>query len=205
MKNTLLALALTAMVAPLAAMASESNGIGYTYVQLDYVYNDASAYKADSDGAVLSGSYGFTDNVFGFASYGEMDSKHYDVDGKTWTLGAGFNQSIGTRADWVTKVALARTRASASFCEDWTCDTTYREHDHANSAWVSTGVLGRLTDRLSANAYLGYEDVEGNDHRGTVFGDFGAVYSFNPTWGLHGSVTVADGGTNYGVGVRASF
>lgn len=209
MKKTLIALALVAMAAPFAASASESNGIGYTYAQLDYVYSDASAYHGDSDGAVLSGSYGFTDNIFGFASYGEMDDKHYDYDRKTWTVGAGFNQSIGTRADWVTKVGLARTRWDGSFytCAEAHCDTshTYRRHGHDNSAWVSTGVLGRLTDRLSANAYLGYKDTEGNRRRATAFGDFGAVYSFNKTWGLHGSVTVDDGGTDYGLGVRASF
>src|SRR5262245_51601352 len=127
MKKNLLALALAA-TAPFAAHASESNGIGYTYVQADYVYNDSSFDGEDADGGALSGSYAFTDNVFGFAGYSIVDANNYDAHATSWQLGTGFNAAIGNRADWVTRAAFVRADYKAKDCVDAFCVT---ERGHA--------------------------------------------------------------------------
>ena len=51
-KKSLIALALVA--APFLANASEANGIGYTYAQLDYTHQDAG--RPYLNGGTLSGS-----------------------------------------------------------------------------------------------------------------------------------------------------
>lgn len=216
MKKNLLALALVAL-APLAAQATDSNGIGYTYVQLDYVNVTGSGHQAVADGAALSGSYQFANNFQVFGSYANLsldksyasgltsgyDNLHMSGRENPWSLGFGYAASIGSRADWVTQASYTHDRYSARFCYDgYGC---YRYHDTTNSWALTTGVMGRVTDSLTANAYLGYGNG-GRNVTGNVFGDFGLVYSFDTTWALHGGVRVNnDGSENISLGVRASF
>ena len=210
MKKTLIAMALVAITAPIAAQASEANGIGYNYAQLDYVYTDNDAF--DMDGGTLSGSYAFTDNFFMFGEYGEVkgdyDLNDFDYEGPAsnvnldakdshWSLGAGFNTPIGDRADWVTKVAYDRHTLKASAYG-------FSSREHVDGGYITTGVMGRVTDKLTANAYLGYTDYN-HGYEGNAFADFGAVYSFNKTWGLHGAAVLSDATETYSLGVRASF
>ena len=201
MKKSLLVLALAA--ASFAASASESNNIGYTHVQLDAVY-------ADTDGGVypwgakLSGSYAFTDNVFATASLGRVEDNDAFGDSddeytnKTWSLGIGFNNAIGANADWVSQLAYVRSHQK----EEWNGAKFWNEH--ANGYNLSTGVLGHVTDKLTANAYLGYEDYN-HHYDGNFFADFGMGYAFNQTWSLQGGLKLAEGVDTYTVGVRASF
>ncbi|HEY1141873.1 MAG TPA: hypothetical protein VGE88_16970 [Lysobacter sp.] len=124
------------------------------------------------------------------------------VESEAWSLGAGFNTAIGSRADWVTQVAYVDNDVSARLrhgaCADCNASVNFR------GGKVSTGVLGRVTDQLTANAYLGYEDYD-HGYEGDYFADFGVVYSFNPTWALHGGLTLADSSETYNLGVRAKF
>ncbi|BDU15690.1 hypothetical protein [Lysobacter auxotrophicus] len=207
MKKSLFALALVA--APFFAHASESNGIGYTYAQLDYVYQDGAqidGFNTYPNGFNLSGSYAFTDNVFATASYGGTEDSRYHAKYKNpnWSLGVGFNNAIGANADWVSQLTYvdsdARVRLDSDF---WGC-TDCRANMNYQGGTITTGVLGRVVDGLTANAYLGYEDY---NHRydGNFFADFGVVYAFNKTWGLHGGLKLAEGVDTYTVGVRASF
>jgi hypothetical protein len=199
-KKSLFALALAA--APFLANASESNGIGYTYAQLDYLYQDADGLYPN--GGVLSGSYSFNDNIFATASYGESkDTVHHTrYKNESWSLGLGFNTAIGANADWVSQIAYVDSiRAHDSF---WHCGDDCRDGVNLKGGQISTGVLGRVVDGLTANAYLGYEDYD-HGYEGNFFADFGMVYAFNKTWGLHGGLRLAEGVDTYTVGVRASF
>jgi len=208
-KKSLIALALAA--APFLANASEANGIGYTYAQLDYTYQDADGPYLN--GGTLSGSYAFNDNVFATASYRKASDSYNDwfsgarvrVESEAWSLGAGFNTAIGSRADWVTQVSYADNDMSVRV-RDNACDSTSfcRDRVHFKGGKISTGVLGRVTDQLTANAYLGYEDYN-HGYEGGAFAEFGAVYSFNPTWALHTGLTLADSSETYSLGVRAKF
>lgn len=206
MKKSLLAVALAA--APFLANASESNGIGYDYAQLDYTYQDASGPYLN--GGTLSGSYSFNDNVFGTARYGKVTDTYNDwfsdarvhAKSEAWSLGVGMNTAIGSRADWVSQIAYVDNDISArvhhDVCPDCNASVNYK------GGKITTGIMGRVTDQLTANAYLGYEDYD-HGYEGNYFADFGVVYAFNSTWGLHSSLTLADGSDTYNIGVRASF
>lgn len=214
MKKLLLALALAA-AAPLAAHASEDNGIGYTYAQLDYVNVNFSGNAGYAQGAQLSGSYGFANNYQVFGSYGSLDvnrvSAYDPVFGhfywhpkiKPWTLGFGYNASIGSRADWVTQLSYQHAKNSNHMCLDDYCI----RYNSSNNVWaISTGVMGRVTDSLTANAYIGYDKIANGHADGQVFGQFGLVYSFTPMWALEGGVRVNNDATDtFNIGVRASF
>ncbi|WP_342317061.1 hypothetical protein [Lysobacter sp. FW306-1B-D06B] len=212
MKKTLIALALAA--APFVSFASESNGIGHTYVQLDAIYQDADGLYPY--GAGLSGSYAFTDTFFATASYASTRDNDFNADPYSpryydtynehyrqtnWSLGVGFNQSLGSRADWVTQLSYVNSSTTMRFEDDY---YYYRARTRSSGYNISTGVLGRLTDKLNANAYLGYEDFNHN-YDGDFYAAFDMVYAFNKTWGLHGGVKLNDGMETYTVGVRASF
>lgn len=202
-KKTLILLALAA--APFAASACDSstpcqsNKLGYTYVQLDAVYADAEGVYPW--GARLSGSYAFTDNVFATASFGRV--KDDDVNGyadytnKTWSLGVGFNNAIGANADWVSQLQYVRTHAK----EDWNGGYWRSRSSGYN---ISTGVLGHVTDKLTANAYLGYEDYD-HHYDGDFYADFGMGYAINKTWSLQGGLKLNEFVETYSLGVRASF
>jgi len=206
-KKSLIALALAA--SPFLANASESNGIGYTYAQLDYVYQDGAqihGINAYPNGFNLSGSYAFTDHVFGTASYGGTEDSRYHAKYKNpnWSVGLGFNNAVGANADWVTQIDYVDSDARVRLDSDaWGCSDC-RENRNYQGATIRTGVMDRVADGLTVNAYVGYEDYN-HGYNGNLFADFGMVYAFNKTWGLHGGLKLSDGVDTYSVGVRASF
>lgn len=207
-KKALLGLALLALSS--TAVAAESNGIGYNYAQLDLVITEPSDRSlGHSDGGALTGSYAVTDDFFVFGGYGRSslqvsNEPRARAVAKDWSLGAGFNQPIGSRADWVTRVAYVYSdiNTSTSSCGITGC-VNGSSSDYINGGFVSTGVLGQVTSALSANAYVGYQDCQECD--GNFFADFGAVYAFTPVWGVHGGLQISEGGETYSLGVRASF
>lgn len=205
MKKSLILLALSAASFAASACDSstscQSSKLNYSYVQLDAVYADAEGVYPW--GARLSGSYAFTDNVFATASFGRV--KDSDVLGnddeeytnKTWSLGVGFNTAIGANADWVSQLQYVRTHAKGEWDGGyWRSRTTGYN--------LSTGVLGHVTDNLTANAYLGYEDYN-HHYDGDFYADFGMGYAFNKTWSLQGGLKLNEVAETYTLGVRASF
>lgn len=218
MKKTLIALVLAAMTAPLAASATESNGIGYTYAQLDYVYQGGSS-GPYLNGGQLSGSYAFTDNFFMTGSYAEGEDTYYGTkyDSSVWSLGAGYAMSIGSRADWVSQLSYVDQEMTLKNRKG-TCGSGIRckWHENYRGAQLSSGIRGRVTDSLTLNGYLGYQDYDADhdwekeygydvDYKGNFFADFGATYAFNKTWGLHAGLTLSQGTDTASLGVRASF
>lgn len=204
MKKSLFALALA--VAPFTSFASESNGLGYSNVQLDYIHED------NRDGAGLSGSYALSDHFFVTGSYSRTEGSDSwmgvksDTTREAWTLGLGFNTAIGQRTDWVSQLAYARHESSGHSAS---CNTqtqacgTLPWSDHANGYQLSTGVRGRLTNKLTANAYGGYESYDG--YSGNGFVDLNAGYNFTPTWSAEAGVRLTEDLTTAKLGIRASF
>ncbi|WP_342316386.1 outer membrane beta-barrel protein [Lysobacter sp. FW306-1B-D06B] len=207
MRKALTALVL-ALAAPLAANASDSNGIGYTNVQLDYIYE-----YDFMDGVGISGSYELTDNFFLAGSYAyTTDSEDVvgyaaDTTHKSYTLGVGFNTPIGDRADWVSQLAFARHDVSGHdvscyVAEPQNCRAE-RWSAHAKGYNLSTGVRGRITDKLTANAYAGYEDYSG--YEGNWYADLNVGYNFTKTWSAEAGVRLNEDAPTWRLGVRASF
>ena len=195
---------IASIAAPITANATQANGIGYSYVQLDYAYVGSHYRENQQDGGILSGSRQFDDNFHVFGSYSDFSAQHYSLSNKPWTLGMGFANAIGSKVDWVSRLAYSHDGVHANLCGNFDCTTTYRAHANANTYFVTTGVMGRVTDSLTLNAYLGYHDGD-HDVQG-FYADFGAIYSFSPVWALHGGLTVNNNSSQtYSVGVRASF
>lgn len=224
MKKILLAMVLAAFIAPLAVQATDDNGIGYTYAQLDYVNTSQSFHGAVNSGWALNGSYGFANNWQVFGSYSNLNDRRFQVSDdmghyayvhpnqNPWTLGFGYAASIGSRADWVTQASYTHSAYSYRACTNVIGDDFCWRQDESSNIWaVNTGVMGRVTDNLTANAYIGYEHgPAGHGARdgesGNVFGQLGMVYSFTPMWAVEGGVRLnGDSTQTYNVGVRAKF
>jgi len=216
MKKILMALAFAAVSIPVASQASQSNGISYNYVQLDYANVSQSGHEFVADGGSLTGSYSFADHYQVFANYSDLRSNtdRYALGfgdytyttrttSKPWTLGAGYFTALSDRADWVTQLSYTRDRYAYRICvDDYGCG---RSHDRYNVWSVNTGVMGHITDKLIGNAYIGYSNG-GKGVTGNVFGDFGLMYAFTANWALEGGVRLNNDSTQtFTFGVRASF
>lgn len=216
MKKLLMAMAFAAVSIPVASQASQSNGISYNYVQLDYANISQSGHDFVADGGILSGSYSFADHYQVFGSYSDLrsstdryplgiDNYTYTTKNtdKPWTLGVGYFTALSDRADWVTQLSYTRDRYTNRVCvDDYGC---YRFHNRFNTWSVNTGVMGHITDKLIGNAYIGYSNG-GKGVMGNVFGDFGLMYAFNTNWAIEGGVRLDNNSTEtFTLGVRASF
>jgi len=159
MKKTLLALALVASIAaPIAANATQANGIGYTYVQLDYAYVGSHYRENQQEGGILSGSWQFADNFHVFGSYSDFSAQHYSLSNKPWTLSFGSANAIGSKVDRVSRLAYSHDGVHAVVCADFNCTPPTARMANANTYFATTGVMGRVTDDPTPNAYLGYHD-----------------------------------------------
>lgn len=218
MKKFLIALALVA--SPIASFASESNGIGYTHLQLDYIHG------RDLQGAGISGSYALSDHFFATGSYTGVNGADSwgNRTNKSWTLGLGFNTPLGARTDWVSELAYAHHDRSGDslMCSTGTVTGTAAATNSVTATttatagcwpvpWshdisgynIGTGVRHRFTDKLTGNAYLGYEHYGHYD--GGLIADVSVGYHFNPTWSVQAGARATNEDQSVRLGVRASF
>lgn len=209
MKKTLLFLALSCV--SVAASATESNGIGYSHVELEYL--DSNPRPAEYRGPGINGSLELGNGFFATGSY--RHQRGDDFLGRThvssWTLGGGYAAALGNNLDWVSQAAYVNSDAKATLGITAT-GTHVRVNDDVNGFRVSSGVRGRLTPNLLGHAYLGYQDL-GNLKKqlgsfnldGNVFADLGLEYHFSDSWAATTRVDIANGFTEYAAGVRLSF
>ncbi|HEY5851487.1 MAG TPA: hypothetical protein VIT62_12080 [Lysobacter sp.] len=203
MKKAFLFLSLAGASA--AASAAESNGIGYSYVQLDYIYND-SLYN-DYKGPGLTGSIELGNGFFATGDYSSQKINHFGGhnDITEWSLGGGFAKALGANLDWVTQAAYVEKDAHLSV-------GAARVTEDVAGFRVSSGMRGRIAPKLIGHAYLGYQDL-GNVSTGLgsarldgdVYGDLGMEYQFTDRWAATGTVTLSEGITEYGTGLRLTF
>ncbi|MBV2208475.1 MAG: Ax21 family protein [Thermomonas sp.] len=186
MKRFTIALALAAAL-PFAATAAD--GINYNYVQGGYVQSRVDGHKA-ADGYGVAGSVAVHPNVHVFGSYANQDIKNTNVDFDQWTIGAGYNKTIGSRTDFVANAAYEKVDAGHGI--------------NADGYSVEGGVRSMLASNIEGYALLGYAD--GDDIDGDVYGRFGATAHFTPNWGVDANVRLIKGGdTQWFIGPRFSW
>lgn len=210
MKKTLLFIALAC--ASVSANATEANGLGYSNVELDYIYNDAP--QANYKGIGLTGSFEVGAGFFVTGSYREQKINHFGGhnDVNEWSLGGGFATGLSENLDWVTQAAYVEKDANLSVGQFQIKNAPNRVSDDVAGFRVSSGLRGRIAPKLIGHAYLGYQDL--GDVReslgsfeldGNVYADLGLEYHFTDRWAATTSVTLSEGVTEYLGGVRLSF
>lgn len=157
------------MVLPAAAFAQ---GVSYNYGELNYLYTDGEVNVgalsgSDSKSAFgLKGSFGFTDMLYGTATY---EDKGYGG-----ALDNYFNLGIGAHSNQFT----------GGF--DLVGELTYEDLDDQDGFGLLVGLRGEVSPGLELNADVKYRklsDLDGWDF--TV----GGVYTIAPNWGVSASYT----------------
>ncbi|HEY5803125.1 MAG TPA: hypothetical protein VIT90_05485 [Lysobacter sp.] len=210
MKKSLLLLALAC--SSFAASAAESNGIGYSYAELDYIYNDSSV--GDFKGPGLQGSIELGKGFFATGSYNRQKINHFGGSNSVteWSLGGGFAKALSPNLDWVSQAAFVEQDADVSLRQFGIPGAANSTSEDVSGFRVSSGVRGRLTAKLLGHAYLGYQDLGDirNDlgdfkFGGDVYGDLGLEYQFTDTWSATTNVKLSQGVSEYAAGLRLSF
>lgn len=209
MKKTWLFIALSCV--SIAANAAETNGIGYSHVELEY--RDSNPRPAEYKGPGVNASIELGNGFFATGSYG-----HQKIDGfagnshvSTWSLGGGYAMELGKNLDWVNQADYVEHDASLTLGK-LPNGHNVRTKEDLSGFRVSSGLRGRLTDNLLGHAYLGYQELgkvrnQLTEYRtkGGAFADLGLEYHFNDSWAATTGINVSGDFTEYTAGVRLSF
>lgn len=165
--------------------------ISYNYLQAGYQRISLDV-GDDGNGAAISGSLEFGENVYGFVSYGTA-SFDFGIDLNNLSIGAGYHTSISRSTDAFVAIAYvdadARADGFASIGD--------------NGFGASLGVRGMLNQQLELTASLTYTDL-GNGVDGTSLGGAG-WYLFRRHLALGFFADFDEDGESYGVGLRWYF
>ena len=190
MKRSLLALGLAAAVPFAAAHAAE--GVSYNYVEGGYA---ATSSDLDADGFGLNASVAVHPNFHVFGGWINQEIDDTNVDFDQWRIGVGYNHEISRNADLVTRLAYEKFDAGRDILGNRIDPDGYS---------VEVGVRGAMLPQLEGHALLGYEDY-GSQFDDDFYGRLGAVWKFNPNWGLSGDVKFVSGDTQWFVGPRFTW
>lgn len=170
------AVALGVVSAPVLA-----DGFSYSNVEASFVMGDTGdldggegSLDASGDGIMLAGSAEFSDNVFGFVSFGTVTLDDIEVDGtsvggkvkmKPLSVGLGVNLPISGDLDFVTGLSYERLEASASA-------GLGTVSAHVNGVGLSAGLRGRMGEKLELAGSLKYLDFDTKEFLLTVGGRY---------------------------------
>jgi hypothetical protein len=179
-------------MSPFAASAAE---ISYTYVEGGATRSQQDAPPGYSDprfdGAYLRGSVELGRGFYGFGEYARTELRDdfgLDLDGEHAQLGVGYAHGLNDRVDLVSEVS-------------------YLERDGLwwgqDGARASLGLRSQLGSRVEGWAKANYTDQQVSD--GDLSATLGAMYKFNPTWGLTGEAELNELEDRISLGIRASF
>ncbi|MCC5795469.1 MAG: hypothetical protein JJT85_12170 [Chromatiales bacterium] len=192
-----LALALTALANAGALHAQE---LGYTYIELGYLYLEVDQRGSirgdpDGDGWIVSGSWALDDRFHLVASYSdaELEAPGFRLDYRLTNAGVGMRHELSPAIDLVGRVAYVRAdvkRDMGNFNE--------------NGFGLSAGLRGLATPELELNAMLSYVDLGGRiGSSGSL--DLGAVFSLSDRLALFAEGSLGNEGSGVSGGVRLYF
>jgi opacity protein-like surface antigen len=193
MKRALLGLALAALL-PVSAQAAD-NAVSYNYVEGGYTNADWA--EGDFDGFSLAGSIGFADHWYGSATYRQVDDNDFDVTLDETTINLGWHTAIQQNVDFFAELGYVNLGVDI---EDF-------DSESENGYRAGLGVRAMVAPNFELKGKVSYTDISELDGEFGV--GVGAVWHFNPTWGITGSyehTQLLDEDMDiWGLGIRASF
>lgn len=175
------------------ALAAEE-GFSYSNVELGYIDTELDDFDVSGDGFGLRGSWAFTPNVHGFASYSDLDFDH-DVSAETLRIGAGLNWPLSPRLDVIGRLSYVRAEMDVSF-------GPFSASVDDSGFGLEAGVRGRPMEQLEVTGSLDYVDI--GDADDTSLG-VGARYYFTSQFAAGGDLSFNDDGTTIMLGLRFDF
>jgi hypothetical protein len=183
--RSLLALAISAALAPLAVQAGD---FGYTYGELRYLDVDLDNGNG-ADGGTAIGWYRLNESFFltGQAIRVENDN---DAKSTTFALGGGYIMPLNDTWDAVAMASLRQTEVDIG-------PRTESEDGYG----VQLGLRGMPIPKIETRAFVNYVDVTEGDTSLFVSGD----YFFTPTFAAGIAAEFGGDADTVSVGVRYSF
>lgn len=180
------------VLAAAASSAVQASDFSYDYVGLGYVSAEIDDVNIDGNGLALEGSFSVADNYHVVARYSDIGFD-YDIDGKTFELGLGYNRSIAESVDVV---------ASLSYVSVELSEPTFGSIDD-NGYGVYLGLRGMVADKVELLGGLNYVDLSdsGSD---TTF-SLGAGFDVTDQIQIGAGLTNNSDGNSYNIGVRFYF
>lgn len=228
MMHVSLPLAVLALLAvPLAGHAAEANDeLSYTWLEADWMNLDIDAFDDDEsviedfddgDGWQVQGSFAFTPNFFGFASFSSTDAdaafrnqdnflitESQDVERFDVGLGVNFPVEVWARpTDIVARAAYVDVDyGDFDFGASGDSDLGDLDDDSSDGWTADLRLRSQPWEKVEASVGVGYIDIEEADNFSALGG---VLIELTPNWGVNLEANVGDDVSTYLAGVRYSF
>jgi hypothetical protein len=185
---TVATLAALGLVGP--ALAEEA--ISYSYLEGGYVRSELDDLDVDGNGFGVRGSYGFTKNFHGFASFLDQDFD-FDINAQQFEIGAGVNFSLSPKLDIVGTLGYVGVNLDAPGLPD------------LDDSGVGAGaeLRGRVNEALELHGGLSYVNL--NDSGDDTSGNIGARIYVTKLFALGADASFNSDGTTWMLGARVDF
>jgi hypothetical protein len=172
--------------------ALADDAISYSYLEGGYVRTELDDFDVKGDGPGIGGSYAFTRNVHGFASYSKQDFD-FDISEDQWAFGAGVNFSLTDRLDVVGTLAYVGVKLDAPGIPSI----------DDSGVGIGAELRGRVNEALELHGGVAYTNLNdsGDDTAGTV----GARIYLTKMFALGADASFNQDGTTWMLGARLDF
>ena len=178
------------IAAMLLATAAHAAPLSYTNVDVGIVSTELTDSSLDGDGVLVRGSLAVHQSFFLLASVSDIGYDN-DVDGFSWTLGAGGHMPINKQIDLVGRLAYVQQ------------DLDYRGGNNNESGYMLSGtVRGFVMDKLELEGGVQHVNLEDSGNDTSLIGE--GRYFFTDR--IAGGVLVQLGDASaFGINVRFTF
>jgi hypothetical protein len=212
------------LVLPVGAFAqAPGNELSYTYLEGDYVNLDIDTGNenlledfSDGGGWAVKGSFAFTPNFFGFASYGVTDSdvsfagedttpisQNEDIDTLIVGLGANFPLGWSRPTDAVIQAKYVDVDlGNFDFGASGNDSLDDLSNDSSDGWGIDAFLRSQITDRIEGTIGAGYLDIQDTNGLNLLAS---AMFEVTPSIGITAGVEAGSDVAWYNLGVRWQF
>lgn len=205
-----------------AGTASATEGLDYTFAQLEYIVQDVDVFDDDDfiedfddgNGLALRGSLEISPRMFLFGEYARTESDvefgganiptiPADEDVQRLNAGVGTHIEIADRTDFVGRLAYTDIDygdfdiGGTDIGDDF--DVSDIGDDESDGFFVDAGVRSQVTDRLDGSIGARYTDIENGGDVGLIAN---LMYELSDSWSVNLSVDAGDELAQYSLGAR---
>jgi len=206
-----------------AGTAAATEGLNYTFLQLDYIVRDIDVFEDDEDpiedfddgnGIALRGSFAVNESLFLFGEYSETESDVTYVSDQVFPIpaeedvtqlkaGIGTSLEIADRTDFVGRLGYTDIDYGdfdvGATGNDF--DVSDLGDDSSDGFFVDAGVRSQLLDNLDGSIGVRYLDVEDVDNT-SLIGNL--MFELTENWSIDLAVDAGDELATWSLGARWS-
>lgn len=182
----------------LGGQALATENFSYSNLEASYVKTEIDDFDVDGDGFSLAGSFEFTENFFGFASYKDVDYDDlggFNFTSKQTTLGLGGAWPLSPSLDMFATLSYEDLEIELDGSEGFSASD--------DGFGLGVGLRGKISENLEWTGGVKYIDLGGGTDDTTF--SVGGRYYFTPAFAAGIDVGTNDDGTTWGIALRYDF